>query len=168
MSLPTQSTGGTIAAVCSKPPYVPRSQRVENIPCRHPDPDRPAAGLHVGTRATTPGRQRRSAASGGNYSATRATAHHNAHGSSNAASARSDEYARTDGYGDPGADPDDGTGANCDTNATDGYYATHGNTYLRAAHTHADAHLTTGPADGYGNDQHYHNGIARHGVDHPL
>ena len=113
--------------------HTPRSQRIENIPCRHPDPDRLAAGLHVGTRATTPGRQRRIAASGGNYSATGATAH----GSSNAASARPDEYARTAGHGDPGADPDDGTGANCDTNATDGYYATHGNTYLRAAHTHA-------------------------------
>lgn len=34
--------------------------------------------------------------------------------------------------------------------------------------SHATTHLTTSPADGYGNDQHCHNGVARHGVSHPF
>ena len=138
-----------------------RSQRVENITCRHPYPDRPDAGLHVGTRAATSGRQRRSAAGGGNYSAGHTTTHRDPYGT---ASACPDGYARTDDCGDP----DNGT--NCHANATNGDCdcATRGNTYRRAAYAHADANLAASPADGYGNDQHYHNGVARHGVGHPF
>ena len=76
VTLPIQRTVGTIAAVRSKSSYVSRSQRrVENIPCRLPDPDRPVAGRHVGTLIITAGRQRRSAAGVGNYSAIHATTH---------------------------------------------------------------------------------------------
>ncbi|MCY4556848.1 MAG: hypothetical protein OXF79_10815 [Chloroflexi bacterium] len=91
-----------------------RSQRVENIPCRHPDPDCPAAGLHVSTSATTSGRQRHCAAGGGNYITSDATGHRDADG---------------------------------------------GTTCRRSSYTHADAHLTASPADGYGYgyDQHYYN-----------
>ena len=154
VTLPTQRTGGTIAAVCPKFPYVPRSQTVENIPGRHPDPHRPAASLHVRTRATTSGRQRHSAAGGGNYSASHGTVHRDTDGGRDAASACPDGYARTDGYGDPRADPDDGYTSNCHANATHGYYATHGTTRRPSSCTHADAHLTASPADGYAHRSH--------------
>ena len=69
----------------------PRSRRIENLPRRHPDPDRPAASLHVGTRtATTSDRQRRSAAGRGNCRADPAIAHRDADGGNATASDRID------------------------------------------------------------------------------
>ena len=146
-----------------KIPIRPRSPRVENLPCCHPDPDRPAAGLHVGTRAfVTSGRQRRSAAGSSNYSADRATAHRgaDADGGNATASVWPDRYARTDGYGDPRADPADGTGTNCHANPADAYRG--------ATYTPADTHPTASPTDGYGNAYHSYTGVTRHGVSHPV
>ena len=142
---------------------------VQNIPCRHPHPDRPAAGLHVCTRAVANlVRQRRGTAGSGNCPADRPTADQYADDSSNAASACRDRYTRTDGYGDPRADLDNRTGANCHANAAGGDCGAHGDTYCRATYTHAVANLTASLTGGHGNNHHPYTGVARHGVCHPF
>ncbi len=169
MSLPTTRTGGTIAAVCSKSPHIPRSHRIENIPRLHPDPDRPAGGLHVRARASaTPIRRRRSAASSSNCRTDRATAHRGTNGGNAAAPDCPNGYTRTHGYGDPRDATDHRAGTNRHANAADGDCGSHGNACRRAAHTDAVAHLTASQTDGYGNDHHAHNGVARHGIGHPF
>ena len=105
--------------------------------------------MHVGTRTTTTsGRQRHSTVGSGNYSADHATAHRDADRGS-------------DAHSGPRADPDNGTGANCD------FTSAHGNPYRRATYTDLGAHRTAGAADRYIDSDQFLNGPAHHGVGHP-